>query len=75
MRNIYFYEYERFCSFYLCHCFLNFRGYRLVAHTGYLWGHFSLYTLFPDINLGIYTSINGEEGFPSAMEHIALYTG
>ena len=34
-----------------------------------------MYTLFPDINLGIYTSLNGQEGSPSAMEHIAMYAG
>ena len=58
-----------------CLLYSYFRGYRTVAHTGHLWGHFSLYTLLPDIKLGIYTSLNGQEGSPSAMEHIAMYTG
>ena len=46
-----------------------------MAHTGSLWGHFSFMTLFPDINLGIYTSLNGQEGSPGAMEHIAMFAG
>ena len=44
-------------------------------HGGSLWGHYSRFELFPDINLGIYTTINGEEGFPGAMEPIRLFGG
>ena len=57
--------------------FTNFfyRGYRTVVHGGSLWGHYSRLELFPDINLGVYSSINGQEGFPSAMESIGLYAG
>ena len=34
-----------------------------------------MYTLFSDTNLGIYTALNGQEGSPGAMEHIAMYAG
>ena len=51
------------------------RGYRTVAHGGANPGHFTNFLLFPDIELGVYSSINGEEGFPSITENVALYVG
>ncbi len=52
-----------------------FRGYRIVMHTGVLFGHYTRFHLFPDIHLGIYTSINGVEGQYSAMDHTAMFVG
>ena len=54
---------------------LRCRGYRTVAHGGSLWGHYTHFLLLPDIGLGLYSSINGVEGFPSAMQNIALFAG
>ena len=51
------------------------RGYRTVSHSGALFGHYAKLELFPDVNLGIYTTINGVEGFPGAMDPIRLFMG
>ncbi len=53
-----------------------FRGYRAVAHYGNIFGHYTEFHLFPDLELGIYTSINGVQGPKNnAMKHIAMYVG
>ena len=44
-------------------------------HGGNLFGHYSRLELFPDVNLGVYFSINGQEGFPGAMQSIGLFVG
>ena len=51
------------------------RGYRAVGHGGGLFGHTSRLELFPDISLGVYSSVNGVEANPSVMELIGLYVG
>ena len=61
-------------SSYYCFIFFH-RGYRAVSHGGALWGHYARLELFPDVNLGIYTTINGVEGVPGAMEPIRLFVG
>ena len=44
-------------------------------HGGNLFGHYARLELFPDVNLGVYSSINGQEGFPGAMQSIGLFVG
>lgn len=36
-----------------------YRGYRILRHTGSTFGYNSMVTLFPDLNLGVFTSMTG----------------
>lgn len=38
-----------------------YRGYRILHHTGSTFGYSSMVTLFPDLKLGIFTSMTGED--------------
>ena len=44
-------------------------------HPGVIYGHYTQYHLFPDVNLGIYTTVNGVQGDYWAMDHIAMFIG
>lgn len=36
-----------------------YKGFKMILHTGSSWGYGALLTLMPDLNIGIYTNING----------------
>lgn len=38
-----------------------YRGYRILHHTGSTFGYNSMVTLFPDLKLGVFTSMTGED--------------
>ena len=44
-------------------------------HPGVIYGQYTQYHLFPDVNLGIYTTVNGVQGDFWAMDHIAMFIG
>ena len=44
-------------------------------HPGVIYGQYTQYHLFPDVNLGIYTTVNGVQGDYWAMDHIAMFIG
>ena len=46
-----------------------------MMHPGVIYGHYTQYHLFPDVNLGIYTSENGIQSQYSAMDQIAMFVG
>ena len=57
-------------------CAMFCRGYRTIHHGGALYGHYTQFHLFPDIRMGIYTTLNGFELWTySAMDQIAMYVG
>nr|XP_022329535.1 uncharacterized protein LOC111128280 [Crassostrea virginica] len=39
----------------------HYRGYRILRHTGTILGSSSLITLIPDMNVGIFTTMNGQD--------------
>ncbi|XP_052099038.1 penicillin-binding protein 4-like [Mytilus californianus] len=38
-----------------------YRGYRVLRHTGTTWGYSSLVTLIPDMNIGFFTTMTGDD--------------
>ena len=54
---------------------MNFRGYRSVTHSGGLFGHYTEFQLYPDIELGIYMTINGVTGYYDCKTLIVMYIG
>ncbi|VDI43176.1 Hypothetical predicted protein [Mytilus galloprovincialis] len=39
----------------------HYRGYNIITHTGSSWGYKNMITLFPDMNVGIYTAMTGDD--------------
>ena len=52
------------------------RDYRMVLHSGTMEGHYSQFNLLPDMELGVYTSRNGQDGGSQEVrELIFMYIG
>ncbi|XP_052101404.1 uncharacterized protein LOC127735305 [Mytilus californianus] len=39
----------------------HYRGYNILTHTGSSWGYKNMITLFPDMDVGIYTAMTGDD--------------
>ena len=51
------------------------RGYRSVTHSGGAFGHLTEFQLYPDVELGVYMTINGVCGYYDCKALIIQYIG
>lgn len=70
-RLIALYELYFYCFGSVLYCFYT--GYRMVAHSGEQFGYDCLVTLYPEMNIGIYTNINGPGGEPAFISNQLLH--